>query len=203
MEVREVATGLWGWTARHPGWKPSAAWDEEVWCWYVELDGATVLVDPLVPGADAEQFWRHLDADVERRALPVQVLLTARQHRRSADEIAERYGGFVFDLGDQLPAGVGTFEIEHPQRVERPLWFPSHGALAFGDALAIRGGELRVWWDTRWPEREGWYRDRLLPSLEPLAELPVEHVLVAHGAHVGGGLDALAAALERPPYEQE
>ena len=197
MEVRELAAGLWGWTAPHPAWEPGQGWDEEVWSWYVELEGATALVDPLVPSSEAERFWRHLDADVERRRLPVHVLLTASQHRRSADHIAARYDAAIWDGEGALPAGVETFDVAHPQRVERPLWFASHRALAFGDALEVRQRELRVWWDARWPEGDPWYRARLLPSLERVAQLPVEHVLVSHGGPVPGS--ELAAALARPP----
>lgn len=198
MQVRELARGLWGWSAPHPGWEPGDGWDEDVWCWYVELDAATVLVDPLVPRDEAERFWRHLDADVARRALPVAIVLTARQHRRSADEVAARYGTRVCGVEDELPPGIETFELDHPQRVERPLWFPSHRALAFGDSLAVHGGALRVWWDVRWPEGDAWYREHLLPSLQPLAELQVEHVLAGHGGPLPGA--ELSTALARPPY---
>lgn len=198
MAVRELAAGLWGWTAPHPDWKPGEGWDQDVWCWYVELDEATAVVDPLVPRDDAERFWRHLDADVERRGLPVSVLLTAPHHRRSADEVAARYAAAVWDGDGALPARVRTFRVEHPQPVERPLWFESHRALAFGDALALRDGRLRVWWDVRWAEGDAWYREHLLPSLQPLEELPVEHVLVGHGGPLPGS--ELRAALARPPY---
>ena len=205
MEVRELAPGLWGWTAPHPEWKPGQGWDEDVWCWYVELDGATALVDPLVPGDEAERFWRHLDADVERRARPVHVLLTASQHRRSADEIAARYEAPIWDGHGALPAGVRTFRVDHPQPVERPLWLEEYRALVFGDALLTVQGELRVWWDDRWwPDAEGWYAERLLPSLRALGELPVEHVLVGHGPPiVGNGAAELRAALDRPAYASE
>jgi hypothetical protein len=202
MDVRELAPGLWGWTAPHPAWKPDKGWDEDVWCWYVELEGATALVDPLVPLDDAERFWRHLDADVARRALPVHILLTAAHHRRSSDEVAARYDATIWDGDGALPAGVRTFRVEHPQPVERPLWFASHRALALGDTLKIDHGELRVWWDVRWPTGREWYDERLLPSLRPLAELPVEHVLIGHGPPVvGDGAAELRAALQRPPSD--
>ena len=197
MDVVEVAPGLWGWTAPHPEWQPGQGWDEHVWCWYAELDGATLVIDPLVPRDDA-RFWQHLDADVERRARPVHVLLTAAHHRRSADEIAARYDAAIWDGEGELPEGVRTFPVEHPKPVERPLWIEQHAALAFADSLAVHAGELRVWWDVRWPDGESWYRERLLPSLRPLAELPIEHLLVGHGGRVPGS--ELAAALARPPF---
>lgn len=196
--MQELAPGLWRWTAPHPAWEPGKRWDEDVSCYYVETDSATVLVDPLVPRDDEQRFLQHLDGDAERRALPVRILLTAAHHRRSADLLAQRYDAVIWDGEGSLPAGVQTFRVEHPKPVERPLWLESHRALAFGDALTTRSGELRVWWDLRWPDGEEWYRERLLPSLRALAELPVEHVLVGHGPPVPGA--ELAAALERPPY---
>jgi hypothetical protein len=202
MEVRELARGLWGWTAPHPEWRHGAGWDEEVWSWYVELEDTTLLIDPLVPRDDPERFWRYLDTDVERRAVPVRVLLTAPHHRRSADEVAARYGARIWDGEGDLPDGVRTFRVEHPQPVERPLWLEPHRALVFGDALKVEQGQLRVWWDVRWPDGREWYDTRLLPSLRPLLELPVEHVLVGHAPPiVGGGAAELRAALERPPSD--
>ena len=51
------------------------------------------------------------------------------------------------------------------------------------------------------PPREAWYRERFLPTLEPLLELDVERVLVTHGAPVlSGGRAALRAALQAPPW---
>ncbi len=109
-----------------------------------------------------------------------------------------RYDGGIWDGEGALPAGVRTFRVKHPKPVERPLWLESQRTLVFGDALTTRSGELRVWWDRRWPEGESWYHDHLVPSLRPLAELPVERVLVGHGDPAAGA--ELAAALERPPY---
>jgi glyoxylase-like metal-dependent hydrolase (beta-lactamase superfamily II) len=185
VQVDELAPGLWRWTAEHPEWKQGAEWEPEVACFYAETDAATLLVDPLVPvGADTERFWSHLDADVERRGRPVAVLLTGEWHRRSTDEVAARYGALVHD-GDELPGDVVRLAAGE---AETALWLPAHRALAVGDALISVGGELRLWC-ARSPE-----------SLAALLELPVEHVLVAHGDHVRGGRAALAAALEREPY---
>ncbi len=201
MEVAELRPGLWTWTAPHPAWQPGQGWAEDVRCVYAETDDATLLIDPLVPADDGERFWTHLDADVERRGVPVVVLLTASHHRRSADEIAGRYGAAVWDGEGALPPGVKTFRVEHPQPVERPLWLEAHRTLVFGDALTTLPGELRVWWDVRWAEGREWYAERLVPSLRSLLALPVENVLVGHGSPVvGNGAAALRAALERPPW---
>src|SRR5580765_5681542 len=144
MRIREVATGLWWWTALHPAWTPAdggpEGWEQEVGCVYYEAPGAVVLIDPLVPMEDRDRFFRALDRDVERAGLPVRVLLTVDAHTRSSAELAERYAGTV----DELPAGVETF----PAWDERVLWIPEHAALVFGDVVVGRDGALalpRTW----------------------------------------------------------
>jgi hypothetical protein len=189
VRVDELAPGLWRWTAAHPEWQPGEDWEPEVACFYAETDEATVLIDPLVPtGDDAERFWTHLEQDVERHGRPVAVLLTGAWHKRSADEVAERYGAPVHIGGGSLPGGV-----EAPEAVEggadQPYWLPAHRALAVGDSLISVDGELRLWGAGERPE-----------AVRAWLDLPVEHVLVAHGQHVTGGGEALAAALEREPY---
>jgi hypothetical protein len=184
MQVDELAPGLWRWTAEHPQWKDGDAWEREVACFYAEVDAATVLVDPLVPaGKDGERFWTHLDADVRRHGRPVAVLLTSEWHRRSADEVAARYEATI--SGD-LPDGV---EAHAAGGGETALWMPEHRALAVGDALISVGGELRLWVAAGSPE-----------AVRALLDLPIEHVLVAHGDHVPGGRAAIEAALAREPY---
>ena len=218
MEVGELAPGLWWWTARHPEWQAGHGWDAEVRCFYAETDDTTLVVDPLVPSDDRERFWSALDRDVERRGLPVAVLLTQAAHARSAGEVAERYGagvwghedarekvgGVVFHAiapGDEAPGGVRALEFEQePGGSGTPLYLPSHLAVAAGDVFIAVDGELRVWW-AHGASGEEWYRERLLSSLRTWLELPIEHVLVSHGEQLRGGADELAAALERPPYE--
>ena len=220
MEVSELAPGLWSWTATHPEWRRGHGWDAEVRCFYVEADDATVVVDPLVPADEPDVFWRALDRDVARRARPVAVLLTQAAHARSAGEVAARYdadvwgheyarpkvGGARFRSiasGDTTPgrARVLAFDQE-PDGSGTPLYFAAHRALAVGDVFIAVDGELRIWW-AHGASSDGWYRERLLPSLRRWLELPIEHVLVAHGDQVAGGRDELAAALERPPYDVE
>jgi hypothetical protein len=186
VQVDELAPGLWRWTAEHPEWTKKDVWPREVACFYAETDDATVLIDPLVPtGDDAERLWTHLDADIERRGRPVAILLTGGWHRRSADEVAARYGAHVHD-GDELPGDVLRLAAGE---ADTAIWIPTHRALAVGDALISVDGKLRLWGAADSSD-----------SLRALLDLPVEHVLVAHGDHVPGGRAALAAALEREPY---
>jgi hypothetical protein len=220
MEVAELAPGLWSWTATHPEWQSGHGWDADVRCFYVEAEDATIVVDPLVPADEPERFWRALDRDVERRARPVAVVLTQAAHARSAGDVASRYGAAVWGHeyarskvggarfhalapGDTAPgaARVLLFDQE-PDGSGTPLYFPGHAALAVGDVFISMDGELRVWW-AHGASTGSWYRQRLLPSLRSWLELPIEHVLVAHGEQAAGGRDAVAVALEREPYDVE
>ena len=64
----------------------------------------------------------------------------------------------------------------------------------FADALTAPGGVLRVW-ATRW------YRERTLPAIRALLDLPFEHVLVSHGEPVHSRAD-FEAALGREPWSE-
>jgi len=106
MEVRELALGLWRWTAPHPAWTPDkdkpGGWPQMVGCVSYEpgdaarraADAALVLIDPLAPPdgtPDADRFWRHLDEDVARVGLPVAILIGNRYHGRSSQTVHDRY----------------------------------------------------------------------------------------------------------------
>ena len=218
MDVRELRPGLWRWTAPHPDWTPEQGgpdgWEREVGCVSCESAGALVLIDPLAPAEgteDAERFWRALDRDVERMGAAPDVLLTIFWHARSAQAIADRYGGArvwahapaadearkrvgvtdTFDAGDPLPGGVEALDAHRAWEIF--FWLPEHRALVAGDALlGAPGGGVRI--------PEAWLAD-IAPddyrrSLQPLLELPVELILVAHGEPVlENGREALARAL--------
>lgn len=224
MEVVELAPGLWRWTARHPDWKDEYDWSPIVGCFYAEAADATLVVDPLVPDDEAERFWIALDRDVERRGLPVAVLLTEAAHARSAGDVAARYGAAVWGHerareevggaefhavrpGDELPGGARPLDGGLPldegyeDTSGTPLFLPSHGALAPGDAIVEVGGELRVWWVFEGEEDERQFHEECLPALRSWLELPIERVLVSHGEQRSFGREDVAAALERPPWE--
>jgi glyoxylase-like metal-dependent hydrolase (beta-lactamase superfamily II) len=192
MRVQELSRGLWRWTGLHPEWTPeqggSEGWEPEVGCVYYEAPEAVVLVDPLVPPEDEERFWRALDRDVERAGKPVRILLTVRWHARSAEAIAERYGG---EIGGELPHGVEAREAVHFE--ETIFWIAEHGALVFGDAVLGADGGVRLC-------PESWLDGtlaQLKDELRPLLGLPVERILVSHGEPVlADGRAALARALD-------
>lgn len=218
MEVRQLAPGLWRWTAAHPDWTPAEGgeegWEPDVGCVYCEAEEGIVLVDPLVPTEpdERERFWRALDGDVRRVGSAPAVLLTISWHTRSAREVAARYAGARvlacaaareemeartdvggwFQPGDPLPGGIEAYGTPH--RHEVVFWLPSHAALVPGDVLLGDGaGGVRLLPDSWLGDVS---RNDLLASLRPLLELPVERVLVSHGEPVlEGAREALARAL--------
>jgi glyoxylase-like metal-dependent hydrolase (beta-lactamase superfamily II) len=188
MKVIELASALWRWTAPHPDWQQGDDWEQEVGCVYYEAPGTTVLIDPLVPGPpERERFFEALDRDVERRGLPVAVLLTVPWHERSSAELVERYSA-----GSEAPAGVEAFAV---QEIDETLWWlPEHGTLVAGDALVGAAGGLRVCPDSWLDERSS--PASLRAALMPLLERPIVRILPSHGEPVlAGGRDALARAL--------
>jgi hypothetical protein len=201
MQVDELATGLWRWTAPHPGWSPDSEWERDVASVFVEAAHAVCLIDPLVPVDDEEQLWAFLDREIERAAKPVATMLTVPWHRRSAEVVGARYGSEreTWELSlrsREPPAGVEPIEIGHAD--ERAFWIPSHRALVAGDVLqGKRGGEVTVC-PVSWVTRAATYPEEFLASLRRLVELRAEMVLVSHGEAVHSGAHAaLERAVER------
>jgi glyoxylase-like metal-dependent hydrolase (beta-lactamase superfamily II) len=173
VQVRELAEGLWRWTAPHPDWTPDqgkpGGWEQSVGCVYHEAPDAIVLVDPLVPPEDtpeAERLWSALDRDVRRSGLPVVVLIANRFHGRSARRVYQRFAGRVgaevlvpagaegqvacqptrtFAPGERLPGGVEARFVAGPVEPEVAFHLPRHRALIVADAVLGAGsGRARV-----------------------------------------------------------
>jgi glyoxylase-like metal-dependent hydrolase (beta-lactamase superfamily II) len=199
MDVQELRSGLWRWTASHPEWDHAEHWGPSVGSVYAEVADAVVLIDPLVPEDEEERFWSALDRDVERAARPVHVLLTVHWHERSVAAVLERYHATLWrpeEKGD-LPAGVHAEVIKGSDWVEAMFFLEPHRALVVGDLLVGENGgvELPVAW---FPKGEqDWARDELKPMLrERLGALPIDLVLVSHGEPVlSDGSTALERAL--------
>jgi len=192
MDVQRLDDGLWIWRAPHPNWRNWPDWPnapEAVGCVYYEAEDAVCLIDPLLPRGEEAEFIAHLDRDVERAGLPVAILLTAGWHRRSSDELAERYGTTV---GDRLPAGVEEHPIEGAPERQVAYFIRPRGALVVAEIFMGdgRGGlELR-------PSPALIDRAALDRSLQPVLELPVERVLVSHGEPVlEGGVEVMRSAV--------
>jgi hypothetical protein len=218
--VEEIAPGVWCWERRPHGLRAGEFGARTSYA--VAVDGETLLLDPLVDGGD-DPALDALDDVVGDR---VRILITMPFHTRSAEPLWRRYRrakariyghpDVATRLGDTsgfepIAGGgdVGRFARFHrigsPPRSEQPIEIPAHRALVFGDAVVeTGGGELRVWDGPLDSERRRlWWHDRYLPTLERLAGLEVEHVLVTHGhAAVGNGAAALRGALRRDPWQR-
>ena len=209
--VGEVLRGVWRFESLHPDWIEEDGgedgWERTVAWFAVSTPSGLLLIDPLVVG------WRELDALVETHGGCAGVLRTLHWHQRSVAEAAARYNASVWakppsspnrgwppfdralDDGDELCDGAQAFAVQRDD--ELALWLPAHAALVFGDVMLRRpSGELRMCPDS-WLQPEGG-PVRLRELLAPLAELPVEHVLVAHGPLVlGDGQASMRAAIGR------
>lgn len=187
-----MAAGLYRWTAPHPQWNSAEGWDELVGSVLYELPDTVVLIDPLLPRHDREQFLAWLDDTIAARG--VSVLTTIRWHRRDRRELAQRYRARSTHAWNAIPAGVeprwlrGAGEIVY--------WLPAVATLVPGDSiLGASAGALRLC-PASWLEDERTDLPGLAAKLEALLELPVERVLVSHGEPVlRGGRAALAQAI--------
>jgi hypothetical protein len=196
MDVRQLADGLWRWTASHPN---AANWPDcgppvppEVGCVYYEASDAVVLIDPLLPAGEEEEFLAHLDRDVERLGLPVSILLTAAWHERSAAFLRERYRA-----DNRVPESVEVYPVEGAPEEQLAYFIGPHGALAVAEILVGDGHRGLV----LAPSPALTDRAALDRSLRAIAELPVELVLVSHGEPVlSDGRAAIELALRESAF---
>jgi glyoxylase-like metal-dependent hydrolase (beta-lactamase superfamily II) len=164
------------WLSPHPDWEPGEDWPEEVPVVRYETDDEVALIDPFLPP----------DGNFDPRGKPVSVLLTQGAHYRGTADFVERHGASVWAppnakwrkipnpaTTDELPRGVEAIELDgEPQQVV--FFIGAHATLVSGDVLSGTGGRLHVFVDEADPER-------LLPSLEAIADLPIERVIIPHG----------------------
>jgi glyoxylase-like metal-dependent hydrolase (beta-lactamase superfamily II) len=198
--VREVATDVWHWEARHPE-QSGEEWLEVVSSYAIDDGDRLLLFDPLAVPGEIEELAAQRDTAI---------VLTCPWHRRDALTLAERLGvqiyvpppdegdpepvdGQVFEAGDRLPVAVEAFPGMEPN--DLMLWVESRRALVAGDTLVDRGNglEFRADWASEGPAiaERGVPPGQIFEGLRPLLELPVELVLATHG----GPTDR--AALER------
>ncbi len=175
----------------------SEAWGEDVGSVAVRTGDGLIFIDPLSPPSELGE--------------PDHTLITVFFHAREARGRVWATNGIVrrlanrgvvvtdpFEPGDPLPGGIVCYAT--PRREEVVYWLPEQQALVVGDVLLGAGARPRPTSDPLRLCPERWLRpatlDELRTSLRPLLELPVEQVLVSHGAPVlSGGHAALAAVL--------
>ena len=184
--MQTLAPGLRRWTVRYE----TDIGEEDVGSVAVDTADGLVLIDPLEPPAEL--------------ARPAHVLLTVFWHARSAAAVGgprvwaasrsrqplENRGVAVTDLVDgALPGGIVAFRT--PRQSEVVYWLPEHRSVVVGDVLLGAGARpldadadapLRLC-PERWLGTKPTHAD-LRASLAPLLELPVERILVSHGAPV-------------------
>jgi glyoxylase-like metal-dependent hydrolase (beta-lactamase superfamily II) len=191
--MREIAPGLWHWTARHEHI------GADVSSYYLEAE--RVLLDPMVPAEGIEWFEEH--------GPPEHVLLTNRHHDRHSWQLRERFGCAVhcvrngmhelegrgeaepFDFGDGLPGGVVAYEVGAICPDETALHIPAHDALACADGVIHYGEELGFVPD-RYMDDPEQTKPALREAYGRVLDLDFDILLVAHGTPwVGGAKQAL------------
>jgi hypothetical protein len=169
-----VGTLTW-WLSPHPDWEPGEDWPELVPVVRYETEDEVVLIDP----------WPPDEGSFDPGGRPVRVLLTQGAHYRGTDEFVERYAATVWTpprarwrkipnpaTTADLPAGVEAIELDgEPQQVV--FLIREHATLVTGDVLTGRDGVMHVFVDDA-------EREPLLASLERIAELQIERVIVPH-----------------------
>ena len=187
--MKEIAPGLWHWTARHPLIR------SRVSSYYLLAE--RVLLDPLLPSGGTKWFER-------RKAIPEHVLLTNRHHDRDSWKLHDAFGCEVhciengayelqgrgpvtpFRFGDELPGGVTVHEVGSISPDESALHIPAHRALACADGVVrMSGTELEFVPDYLMDEPDH-TKAGLLHAYRGLLELEFEHLLLAHGKPVVG-----------------
>ncbi len=147
--------------------------------------------------------------DPQSQRPPTAVVVLKPDHVRNVDLFVRRYSARAFgprlffredipetnlefiEPGGQLPGGLVAL-YDGRGRNETPLWLPEQRTIVFADALTAPGGELRVWASPS-------HKERALPALRALLDLPFEHVIVSHGDPVHTRAD-YERALDLPAW---
>ncbi len=211
--MRELAPGLWHWTASHPQWRASEPWDARVSSYAIEDAEQLLLFDPLaVPveltgraaASDAAIVltapWHERDSRdlVEWLRLPVYTPApdSAKYLMEKFDLTAEQVGDGSPDVAWLVREGIGEARLYAAgDRLDvgieaLPGEKPNDLVLWVESHRAVVAGDTLVDFgngleiNPRWLDTE-MTRERLVAGLGPLLERPVEHVLAAHGGPFG------------------
>lgn len=199
-DVRELAPGLWHWTAWHE------RIGAEVGSHYLAAEG--VLIDPMIPPEGLDWFREH--------GAPQHLLLSNRHHDRHAWRLREEFGCTVhcirnglyelegrgpvepFDFGDELPGGVIVHEVDVICPDETALYIPAHRALACADGVVRwRGGEELTFVPDQLMDDPVETKQGLRDAYQRLLDVDFDILLLAHGDPVvEGAREALRAFVE-------
>jgi glyoxylase-like metal-dependent hydrolase (beta-lactamase superfamily II) len=186
--MREIAPGLWHWTARHPHI------GIDVSSYYLAPE--RVLIDPMLPPEGLE--W------LEEQGSPEHILLSNRHHDRDAWRIREAFGSVVhcvrngihelegrgpvepFDFGDELPGGTTAHEIDAICPDETALHVPAYRALVCADGVMHYGDELGFVPEKYMDDPET-TKAGLRDAYRRMLDVDFDLLLPAHGTPVVGG----------------
>ena len=194
--MRELAPGLWHWTARHPHI------GSDVSSYYLEQE--RVLLDPLIPPEGLEFFAAHSE--------PEHIVLSNRHHDRDSWKLRHEFGCEVhciangvyeiedrgpvtpFEFGDELPGGIRVHEVDAICPDETALHIPAHRALACADGVVRWGGVEGLTFvpDSLMDDPADTKRS-LIAAYRGLLELDFDLLLLAHGEPAPDGKTALEA----------
>lgn len=228
--MEQIASEIYYWTTPHPEWRTAGEWGHKVGSYALICFDAVVLIDPLLPASDDPARAALLDEldGLAEGARAMEIMITIPYHTRSAESLYQRYAGTEphprlwghkavakrllypsTELLSYTPPEPVTHEgrvlavpypIGKPRRYETPLWFPESRSLALGDAIVGVDGGLRVWQPG--PFSKAWYREKFLPTMQPLLTLDTERALVTHGPPLlTDARRALRDALAAPPWD--
>lgn len=154
--VTELSDRLTFWLSPHPLWGQNPEWPEEVGCVMYAAPDATVLIDPLIRSDLDHRAWDWLDRAVGAAGSAVAVLLTAAWHRRSAQEVVQRYDGSLWvdscarerfaDLPQlaRLPTEIEIFAPRGVDDGQVAFYVRSERTLVVGDFLLGTDAGLEV-----------------------------------------------------------
>jgi hypothetical protein len=198
--MREVATGIYHWTALH---EPI---DTRVSSYYIEPAG--IVIDPKTP----EEGWDALPGR------PEQIVLTSGHHNRDAAECAEAFGGIpirasteaaqrlgnaleveTFGDHDEVAPGVTSIRIGQLCDDEGALYIEAGGgAIAIADGINGYGETLGFFRDELLGDDPDRVKAGLKQAYAGLLERDFAHLLFAHGDPViGDGKAALEEFVRR------
>jgi hypothetical protein len=194
--MRELAPGLWHWTARHPHI------GSDVSSYYLEEE--RVLLDPLIPPEGLDFF--------AARSEPAHIVLSNRHHDRDSWKLRDEFGCEVhciangvyeiedrgpvtpFEFGDELPGGIHVHEVDSICPDETALHIPAHRALACADGVVRSGGvESLVFVPDSLMDDPADTKRGLISAYRRLLELDFDLLLLAHGEPAREGKAALEA----------
>jgi hypothetical protein len=203
--MREIASGVWHWTAHHKGI------GADVHSYFLAKEG--VVIDPMKPSEGAERLGEI--------ATPREVVLTNRHHYRASGEIRQAYGTPVrchrtgmheftkgekvepFDFGDRFAGGVEAFEVGVLCPEETALYLDREGGiLALGDCV-IRWdpeGPLGFVPDVHMGDDPVGVKKGLKRSIRQiLDEIDVDILLLAHGEPLVRGAEKVLRSFVEGP----